>query len=114
MYSYIKKLTVITLCSNTDSIQVLLLRQAGKMFNQLSRAVQNNLRWKGAEMMPSIAKKRLIWKKLKGHYLFSNQTLASTQIDGSAFLDRIRKVQNSKSESDLIRLFIALLIVMVL
>ena len=29
MYTYIKKLTVFTLCSNTDSIQVL-LRQAEK------------------------------------------------------------------------------------
>ena len=51
-------------------------------------------------MMPSIAKKRLIRKKIKRHYLCSNQKLASTQTLGSAFLDRIPKIQNSKYEYD--------------
>ena len=37
--------------------------------------------------MPSIAKKPLIWKNYKRHYLISNQKLASTQIYGSAFPD---------------------------
>ena len=54
--------------------------------------------------MPSIAKKRLIRKKFKRHYLFSNQKLAHTQILGSAFLDIVRKVQNSKYESDLFKI----------
>ena len=73
------------------------------MFNQLRRAVQLNLRTKGAEKMPSIAKKRLIRKKFKRHYLCSNQKLASTQTFGSAFLDTIRKIQNLKYESDLFK-----------
>ena len=34
----------------------------------------------------------------------SNQKLASTQTLGSAFLDRIRKVQNSKYEHDLLKI----------
>ena len=76
----------------------------GEVFNQLRRAVQHNLRWRGAEKMPSIAKKRLIRKKFKRHYLCSNQKLASTQTLGSAFLDRIRKVQNSKYEPDLFKI----------
>ena len=50
--------------------------------------------------MPSIAKKRLIRKKFKRHYLCSNQKLASTQTLGSAFLDKIQKIQNSKYEPD--------------
>ena len=54
--------------------------------------------------MPSIAKKRLIRKKFKRLYLCSNQKLASTQTLGSAFLDRIRKIQNSKHESDLVKI----------
>ena len=54
--------------------------------------------------MPSIAKKRLIRKKFMRHHLFSNQKLASTHTLGSAFLDRIRKVQNSKYESDLFKI----------
>ena len=74
------------------------------MFNQLRRAVQHNLRWKEAENMPSIAKKRLIRKKFMRHHLFPNQKLASTHTLGSAFLDRIRKVQNSKYESDLFKI----------
>ena len=77
---------------------------SGEMFNQLSRVVQHNLRWKGAKKMPSIAKKRLIWKKFKRYYLCSNQKLASTQTFGSVFLNRIRKVQISKHESDLFKI----------
>ena len=42
-------------------------------------------------------------KKFKRHYLCSNQKLASTQTIGSAFLQRIRKVQNSKYEHDLLK-----------
>ena len=75
------------------------------MFNQLRRAVQHNLRWKGAEKMPSVAKKRLIRKNFKRHYLCSNQKLASTQTHSSAFLNRIRTIQNSKYESDLFKIF---------
>ena len=40
------------LCSNVIS-------STGEVFNQLDRAVHHNLRWKGAEKMPSVAKKRL-------------------------------------------------------
>ena len=75
----------------------------GEVFNQLSCAVQHNLRWKGAEKTPSVSRKRLVRKKFKKHYLSSNQKLASTQTLDSAFLDRIRKVQNSKYESDLFK-----------
>ena len=77
---------------------------SGEMFNQLSRAVQHNLRWKGAKKMPGTAKKRLIRKNFYRPYLCSNQKLASTQTLGSAFLDRIRKIQNSKYESDLFKI----------
>ena len=66
-----------------------------KLFNQLSRAVQHNLRWKGAKKIPSIAQKLQFRKKIKRHYISSNQKLTSTQTHGSAFLVRIRKVQNS-------------------
>ena len=53
---------------------------------------------------PSISRKRLVRKKFKKHYLSSNQKLASTQTLASAFLDRIRKVQNSKYEHDLLKI----------
>ena len=74
---------------------------SGELFNQHSWAIQHNSRWKGAKKMPSIAKKRLIRKKFKKHYLCSDQKLVSTQTLGSAFLERIPKIQNSKYESDL-------------
>ena len=42
-------------------------------------------------------------KKFKRHYLSSAQKPASTQTIGSAFLERIRKVQNSMYETDLLK-----------
>ena len=35
------------------------ISSTGEVFNQLDRAVHHNLKWKGAEKMPSVAKKRL-------------------------------------------------------
>ena len=81
-----------------------IVTSSGEVFNQLSCGVQHNLRWKGAEKTPSVSRKRLVRKKFKKHYLSSNQKLASTQTLGSAFLDRIRKVQNSKYEHDLLKI----------
>ena len=77
---------------------------SGEVFNQLSCGVQHNLRLKRAEKTPSVSRKRLVRKKFKKHFLSSNQKLASTQTLGSAFSDRIRKVQNSKYESDLFKI----------
>ena len=82
----------------------ILFTSIGEVFNQLNCGVQHNLRWKGAEKTPSVSRKRLNCKKFKKHYLSSNQKLASTQTLGSAFLDRIRKVQNSKYESELFKI----------
>ena len=76
------------------------ISSTGEVFNQIDRAVHHNLEWKGAEKMP---KKRLLRKKFKSHYLYSNQKLASTQTIGSAFLERVRKIQNSKYEHDLLK-----------
>ena len=55
-------------------------------------------------IIPSVAKKRLLRKKFIRNYLSSAQKLASTQTLGSAFLERIRKVQNSKYETDLLKI----------
>ena len=54
--------------------------------------------------MPSFAKKRLIRKSTEVSIFCSNQNLASTQTHGSVFLDRIRKVQKSKYEADLLKI----------
>ena len=81
-----------------------IVTSSGEVFNQLSCGVQHNIRWKGAEKTPSVSRKRLVRKKFKKHYQSSDQKLATKQTLGSAFLDRIRKVQNSKYESDLFKL----------
>ena len=80
------------------------ISSAGEVFNQIDRAVHHNLKWKGAEKLPSVAKKRLLRKKFKRHYLGSNRKLASTQTISSAFLERVRKVQNSKYEHVLLKI----------
>ena len=46
----------------------------------------------------------MLRKKFKRHKLFSNQELASTQTIGSAFLERDRKVKNSKIEPDVLKM----------
>ena len=76
-----------------------------EVFNQLDRAVHHNLNWKGAEKKPSVVKKRLLRKTFKRQYLCSNQKLASTQTIGSAYLERVRQVQNSNYEHDLLKIF---------
>ena len=60
-------------------------------------------RKKEQERSRSVAKKRLLRKKLKRHFLCSNQKLASTQTIGLAFLERIRKVENLKYEQHLLK-----------
>ena len=55
--------------------------------------------------MPSVAKKRLFRKKIKRHHLCSIQKLAFTLTIDSAFLERVRKVQNSNFELDLLKIF---------
>ena len=82
-----------------------IISSRGEVFNQLNRAVEHNLKCRIPEKLPSVAKKRLLRKKFKRHYLSSAQKLASTQTLGSAFLERIRKLQNSKYETDLLKDF---------
>ena len=43
-------------------------------------------------------------QKFKRHYLCSNQKLAFTKTIGSAFIERVRIVQNSKNEHDLLKI----------
>ena len=72
----------------------------GEIFNQFDRSVHHNSKLKEAKKMPNVGKKSLLRKMFKRHYSCSNQKLASTQSIGSAFLQKVRKVQNSKYEHD--------------
>ena len=80
-----------------------IISSRGEVFNQLNRAVEHNLKCRIPEKLPSVAKKRLLRKKFKRQNISSAQMIASTQTLGSAFLERIRKVQNSKYETDLLK-----------
>ena len=52
-----------------------IVTSSGERFNHPSRTVQHNLRWKGAKKMPSIAKKRLIWRKIQETlFMFQSET----------------------------------------
>ena len=72
----------------------------GEVFNQLNRAVEQNLKYRIPENYPVLQKNACCKKKSKKHYLSSAQKLASTQTRRSASLERILKVQNSKCEID--------------
>ena len=63
--------------------------------------------------MPSIAKKRLLRKKFKQHFMSALQKNKSTQISGSVFAERIGKAKKTKFEMEQIKLVIVFLMVMV-
>ena len=58
---------------------------------------------RGVERMPSVAKKRLLWKKYKKLFLSSIQKTKLTQTIGSVFADRIEQVKKTKFELELIK-----------
>ena len=88
------------------------VKPSGQVFNQLNRAVQNNLRGKGAKKIPSIAKKRLTRKKNKRHYLSSNQKF-SRKLMVQSFRTEFEKFKIQNISLICWRLLIVLLIVMV-
>ena len=77
--------------------------KSGQLFDYLQRAVHFNQQNRGAERMPSIAKKRLLRKKYKKHLLSSFQKTKSTQTSGSVFADVIEQVKKTKFEIELIK-----------
>ena len=54
--------------------------------------------------MPSIAKKRLLRKKFKQHFMSALQKNKSTQTSGSVFAERIEKVKKTRFELELIKI----------
>ena len=76
---------------------------SGQVFDDVLRALVFNQRNKGIDIMPSIAKKRLLQKKYKKHLFSSFQKTKLTQTSGSVFAQRIEKVKKTKFEWDLIK-----------
>ena len=78
--------------------------KSGQVFDSVQRAVDFNHRNKGFDRMPSIAKKRLLRKKLKKHLFSYFQKTKRTQTSASVFAERIKKVKKTKIELDLIKI----------
>ena len=68
----------------------------GQIFDKIERAVGLNQRHQTVERMLSIAKKRLLRKKI--------QKTIPTQTSGSVFADRIEQGKKTKFEVDLIKI----------
>ena len=54
--------------------------------------------------MPSTAKKKLLRKKFKQHFMSALQKNKSTQTSGSVFAERIEKVKKTKNELELLKI----------
>ena len=76
--------------------------ESGQLFHNLQRAVHFSQQNRGVERMPSIAKKRLLRRKLKKLLLSSIRKTKSTQTGGSVFADRIEQLKKTKFELELI------------
>ena len=71
------------------------------MFDNVQRTTSFNQRNRGVDKMQSIAKKRLLRKRLKQHFLSALQKDKSTQTSGSVFAERIEKAEKTKFNFEL-------------
>ena len=78
--------------------------KSGKVFDNVQRGVDFNHRNKGVESMPSIAKKKLLREKFREHLFSSFQQTKTTQTSGSVCAERIKKVEKTQFELELIKL----------
>ena len=77
------------------------IAKSGQVFDNVQQAVDFNHRNKGLDRMPSIAKNRLLRKKVKKRLFSLFQQTKRTQTSGSMFAKRIEKVKNTKIELEL-------------
>ena len=78
--------------------------KSGNVFDNVQRTISFNQRNRGVDEMPSIAKKRLLRKKFKQHFMSALQKNKSTQTSGSVFAERIEKAKKTKFELELIKI----------
>ena len=78
--------------------------KSGQIFDSLQKAVHFNQQNRIVDRVPIFAKKRLLKKKYKKHFLSSFQRTKSTQISGSVFSDRIEQIKKTKFELELIKI----------
>ena len=80
------------------------IAKSGNVFDNVQRAISFNQRNKGLDKMPSIAKKRLLRKKFKQHFMSALQKNKSTRTSVSVFAERIEKVKKTKFDLELIKI----------
>ena len=78
--------------------------KSGTVFHKVQRAVSFNQTDRRVDKMPSIAKKRLLRRRFRQHFMNALQKNKSTQTSGSVFAERIEKVKKTKSELELIKI----------
>ena len=81
-----------------------IIAKSGNVFDNVQRSISFNQRDRGKDKMPSIAKKRLLRKKFKQHFMSALQKNKSTQTSGSVFAERIEKVKKTKFQLELIKI----------
>ena len=70
-----------------------IIEKSGNVFDNVQRAIPFNQTMSGLVKIPSIAKKRLLRKKFKQHFMSALQKNKSTQTSGSVFAERIEKAK---------------------
>ena len=79
------------------------IAKSGKRFENVQRGISFNQRNRGVDKMSSIAKKRLLRKKFKQHFLSALQKNKSTQTSVSVFAERIETAKRIKFDLELIK-----------
>ena len=77
------------------------ISKSGNVIDDVQRAISFNQRNRGVDKMTTIAKKRLLRKKWKQHFMIALQKKKSTQTSGSVFAERIEKAKKTKFELEL-------------
>ena len=80
-----------------------IIAKSGNVYDNVQRAISFNQRNRGVDEMPSTAKKRLLRKKFKQHFMSALQKNKSTQTSGPVFAERIEKATKAIYELDLIK-----------
>ena len=75
-----------------------IIAKTENVFDNVQTAISFNQRNRGVNKMPTNAKKKLLRKKFKQHFMSALQKNKSTQTSGSVFEERLEKVKKTKIE----------------
>ena len=93
-----------TLGLSLHTVQWKNFAKRGNVFDSVQRATLFNQRDRGVDKMPSIAKKRLLRKKFKKHYISALHKNKLTQTSGSVFAEKNEKAKKIKFNLQIINI----------